>query len=284
MTAAVLSAPPPGMAPGRAAGLVLLGLLAAFAIAGPWLIAADPARQDLSASLAPIGGAHLLGADHYGRSLLARLAHGARLSFGMAFLTMLTAAVPGVLLGILAAWRGRWVERMLLTLADIVLALPGLLLVLLLVAFAPGHFAPLYLGLSLSLWVEFFRVSRAATATLLRQPHVEATRLLGFGPAYVVRTQILPALAPVVTTLAAFAMATAVIAISTLSAISVGLQPPTPELGGMMVELLPYYAEAPVHVLMPAVLIFLLVLGLHLVARAGARVPGKGGATEGLMP
>lgn len=180
---------------------------------------------------------------------------------------MLSAAVPGVLLGVIAAWRGGLMDRALVALSDIVLALPGLLLVLLLLAFAPGHFIPLYLGLSLSLWVEFFRVSRATTAQVLAEPHIEAARLLGFGSGYALRRFIAPAIAPLLLTLAAFAMGTAIIAISTLSAISVGLQPPTPELGSMVVELLPYYAEAPLHVLLPSILIFLLVLGLHLATR-----------------
>lgn len=253
----------------RRIGLGLLALLAAFALLGPVVVSADPARQDLSASLAPIGSDFLLGADHYGRSLLARLAYGARLSFGMALLTMLSAAVPGLLLGVLAAWRGGVTERALVALSDIVLALPGLLLVLLLLAFAPGHFLPLYLGLSLSLWVEFFRVARTTTARLLVEPRIEASRLLGFGTFYILRNQVLPEIAPLLLTLASFAMGTAILAISTLSAISVGLQPPTPELGSMIVELLPYYAEAPLAVLMPGILIFLLVLGLQLTARGG---------------
>jgi peptide/nickel transport system permease protein len=251
----------------RAIGAALILALAAFAVLGPWLVQADPAQQDFSASLAPIGGEYLLGADHYGRSLLARLAHGARLSFGMAFLTMWTAAVPGVLLGLAAAWRGGWLERTLELLANVVLALPGLMLVLLLVAFAPGNFGPLYLGLALTLWVEFYRITRATTAAILKQPHIEAAKLLGFGSGYILRSYVMPSVGPLIATLAAFAMATAIIAISTLSAISVGLQPPTPELGSMIVELLPYYAEAPVQVLLPAVLIFLLVLGLQLVVQ-----------------
>lgn len=253
----------------RVTGAVLLVLLAGFALLGPVLIPFDPARQDYSASLAPIGGEHLLGADHYGRSLLARLAHGARLSFGMGFLTMLAGAIPGVLFGLVAAWRGGWAERALDFLAMIVLALPGLMLVLLLLAFAPGNFGPLFLGLALTLWVEFYRVTRASTAVLLAQPHIEAAKLLGFSPVYILRKYVLPALAPTLATLGAFAMATAIIAVSTLSAISVGLQPPTPELGSMIVELLPYYAEAPVHVLLPALLIFLMVLALQLLAHGG---------------
>lgn len=256
----------PRVAAGRVFGGVLLLILGGFAFLGPLMVDGDPAAQEFSASLAPIGGEYLLGADHYGRSLLTRLAHGARLSFSMAFLTMLAAAIPGVLLGLVAAWRGGWLERLADLLATIVLALPGLMLVLLLLAFAPGNYGPLFLGLALTLWVEFYRVTRATTATILVQPHIEAARMLGFGPAYILRNYVLPAIAPMVATLAAFAMATAIIAVSTLSAISVGLQPPTPELGSMIVELMPYYAEAPVHVLLPAMLIFLLVLGLQLVA------------------
>lgn len=251
----------------RLAGTGLLILLAGFAIIGPMVIALDPSEQDFGASLAPIGGDYLLGADHYGRSLLARLAHGARLSFGMAFLTMLAAAIPGVLLGLLAAWRGGWAERALEFLATVVLALPGLMLVLLLLAFSPGKYGPLFLGLSLTLWVEFYRVTKATTKTILAQPHIEAARMLGFGSRYILTHYVMPVIGPMIATLGAFAMATAIIAVSTLSAISVGLQPPTPELGSMIVELMPYYAEAPVHVLLPAALIFLLVLALQLLAQ-----------------
>jgi peptide/nickel transport system permease protein len=256
------------LTPSRAAGLGLLGLLAAFALLGPVLVSIDPTEQDFAASLAPPGPDYLLGADHYGRSMLARLAYGARLSFGMALLTVVTAAVPGVLLGLLAAWHGGWLERVLELISTVLLALPGLLLVLILLAFAPGTFGPLYLGLALTLWIEFYRVTRATAAGVLKQPHVEATRLLGFGTPYILRSLVFPEIRPILTTLAAFAMSTAIIAISTLSAISVGLRPPTPELGAMIVELLPYYAEAPLHVLMPGILIFLLVLGLQLATRS----------------
>ncbi|MGO4610969.1 ABC transporter permease, partial [Variovorax sp. 2RAF20] len=87
--------------------------------------------------------------DHLGRSMLARLASAARLSLGLALLSVASAAVPGTLLGLLAAWRGGWTERLTGAVADAVLALPGLLLVLLLSAFAPGDYWPLYVGLSL---------------------------------------------------------------------------------------------------------------------------------------
>ncbi|MBS7705098.1 ABC transporter permease [Chelatococcus asaccharovorans] len=259
------------LTPSRAFGLGLLALLALFSLLGPVLLGHDPAAQNFAASLAQPGRDYLLGADHYGRSMLVRLAHGARLSFGMALLTVVTAAVPGVLFGLLAAWRGGVLERVLDFVATVLLALPGLLLVLILLAFAPGTFGPLYLGLALTLWIEFYRMTRATAATVLKQPHIEAARLLGFGSGYILRCYVLPEIRPILMTLTAFGMATAIIAISTLSAISVGLQPPTPELGAMIVELLPYYDEAPFHVLMPALLIVLLVLGLQLTARGEVR-------------
>ena len=251
--------------PGRAAGALLLLGLIAFAVLGPWL-AADPARQDLRNLLAPMGGDYLLGTDHLGRSILARLAHAARLSLGFAALALMAAAIPGTLLGLLAAWRGGLVDQVLTALASMVQALPGLLLVLVLAAFDPGKVWPLFLGVALALWVEFFRVVRASARTLLASPEVEASRMLGFGPAYVVRRHLAPRLLPILATLAAFGTGGAVVAVSTLSFVNVGVRPPTPEWGNMIVELLPHLQEAPAQALAPAACIFLLLVALTLLA------------------
>lgn len=250
--------------PARIAGALLLALIAAFAVLGPWLIGIDPARQTLSRFLEAPSIAHPLGLDHLGRSMLARLAEAARLSLSMAALSVLSAAIPGTVLGLLAAWHGGWPERLLTALADAVLALPGLLLVLLLAAFAPGQFWPLYVGISLALWVEYFRVVRAAAAVLLASPQVEASRLLGFGKLYVVRRHLMPELLPRIFTLMRFGYAGAVLAMAALGFIGVGLQPPTAELGVMMIELLPYYSEAPWLLAAPILVLFFTLLGMIL--------------------
>jgi peptide/nickel transport system permease protein len=254
---------------GARIGWALLAAMLLFGLAGP-LLAGDPLRQDLSATLRPPGPGHWLGTDHFGRDMLARLAHATRLSLGFAVLAAVAAAVPGVLLGLLAAWSGGLVERALVALADAVMALPGLLLVVLFAAFAPGQFLPLYLGLSLALWVEYFRLTRGVAASLLVRPQVEAARLFGFGPWHVLRHHLLPELAPLLGTLLAFSAATAVAAISALAFVGIGLRPPTPEWGSMMTELLPYHAEAPLQVLLPGILLAATVLALQLVARRAA--------------
>ncbi|MFZ4287393.1 ABC transporter permease [Variovorax sp. HJSM1_2] len=248
----------------RRVGMAVLLAVAAFAGLGPVLVGIDPAQQSLADSLLPPGAAHWLGTDVLGRSVLARLVYAAQLSLGLALLAAVTAAVPGVLLGVTASWLGGKWERALVMLADAVMSVPGLLLVLLFAALAPGQHWALYLGLSLSLWVEYFRVSRATSRPVLAGDAVQASRLLGFGSLYLLRRHLLPALAPVLGTLLAFSAAQAVLALAALGFIGVGLQPPTPELGLMMIEFLPHYEEAPWLIAAPVALLMLLVLGMML--------------------
>ena len=245
-------------------GLTMLGLLALFALLGPWLVGASPVVQDLRNTLAPPSAQHWLGTDVLGRSALARLAHAAQLSLGMALLAAVSAAVPGTLLGVAAAWRGGRTERALLMLSDSVLAIPGLLLVLLIAALAPGALWALYAGLSAALWVEYFRVSRAVARPVLAGDAVQASRLLGFGRGYVLRRHLLPALAPTLGTLLAFTTSQAVLALAALGFVGVGMQPPTPELGLMMTEAMPYYEEAPWLIAAPTALLVWLVAAMML--------------------
>jgi peptide/nickel transport system permease protein len=160
-----------------AAGAVLLAL-----ILMPGLAGLDPARQHLARTLEGPSADFLLGTDHLGRDMAARLLAGARLTLSLALLSVLTAAVPGILLGLLAAWAGGWTDRLLGALAAAVLAVPGLLLVLLLAAIAPGSWWALYVGLSLTLWVEYYRYTRATARALLAAHAVEASRSSASGP------------------------------------------------------------------------------------------------------
>jgi peptide/nickel transport system permease protein len=246
-------------------GLAMLGLLAIFSLLGPLLLNTSPITQDLRNTLSAPSTQHWLGTDVLGRSTLARLAHAAQLSLGMALLAALSAAIPGTLLGITAAWRGGRTERTLLMLSDSVLSIPGLLLILLIAALAPGAPWALFAGLSAGLWVEYFRVSRAVVRPLLAGDAVQATRLLGFGRGYVLRRHLLPTLAPTLGTLLAFTTSQSVLALAALGFVGVGMQPPTPELGLMMTEALPYYEEAPWLIASPTLLLIWLVAAMMLI-------------------
>ncbi|MFJ4156675.1 ABC transporter permease [Pseudomonas sp. NPDC089752] len=264
------AAPKPRSLP-RYIGFTVLALLTGFAVLVPLLWGADVARQDYNAILSLPTQDHPLGTDHLGRDMLARLAAAVQLSLGLALVSVASAAVPGVLLGMLAAWKGGLTDKCLGLLAEMFLALPGLLLVLLIVAIFPGSFVALYGAVALVLWIEYFRMSRALSRTVLASPAVTASRLLGFGPWYIVRRHLWPELAPMVMTIAAFGAASAVMAIAALGFVSVGVRPPTAELGLMITELLPYFAEAPSIIALPILVIFLIILALMLIA--GGRKP-----------
>lgn len=262
----------PGSAPARRlpvarlSGGALVAVVLGFAILGPLIVPGDPFAQSLTKALSgPAPGAPL-GHDHLGRSIFHRLAHALRLSPMIALAAVATAGVAGLALGTLAAARGGWTDRVLTALADSLLALPGLLLVLIVLAMVPGTAMGFWIGLSLVLWVEFFRLTRAATRDTLASPAVQASRLLGFRAPYVFRVHVWPEIALLMLTTAAFGMATAIMTIAALGYVSVGMRAPTPELGLMMVELLPYWREAPLPLLAPVVAIFALLLGLTLLA------------------
>ena len=254
----------PQIEPGRGLGFALLALLALCAAAGPDLVGQDPAKQSLLEARQPPSADNLLGTDHLGRDMAARLLSGAQLSLSLALLSVLTAGLPGTLLGIVAAWHGGWTDRVLTSFADAVLALPGLLLVLMLAAISPGSWWALYAGISLTLWVEYFRYTRQRARIVMAEPAVEASRLLGLTPGLIVRRHLVPEIGPGLLTIAAFGAATAVTAVAALGFVSVGVRPPTAEWGVMMTELLPYWREAPFLILQPVACLVITVLALHL--------------------
>ena len=247
------------------AGMVILLCLAVFAFCAP-LAGTDPDTQDLHHAFAAPGAEHLLGTDHFGRDMLARLSGGMRISFALAIICVFSAAVSGVACGLAAAWYRRWLDTGLNFLANTILALPGLVLILVFAAIVPGSFLMIYIAISLVLWVEFFRLVRAITLPVVQGEELESSALLGFGKWYLLKRHIWPAIAADVYSLSAFGAATSVIAMSSTGFVYVGLKPPTPELGLMIVELFPYYYKAPWLLMEPIAALFLMVFAFQLLA------------------
>lgn len=261
------------MSPSRRLPYGVLLLIAALALLTPAL-APNPHTQDLMASLQAPDARHWLGTDHLGRDNLARLGEGLRTSLGLAVASALLAVALGSALGLLAAARAGWTDRLLSATADGVAAIPGLLWVLLIAALAPGEKWALYSGLVLTAWVEFFRLVRSHTRSALLGQPVQAARLLGFGPGYIVRWHVLRPIAGVLARLWAYAVASAVLAIAALGFVSVGVRPPQAELGLMMTEALPYYYEAPWLLATPVVALVLVIGALQaLVGRVAGDKP-----------
>jgi peptide/nickel transport system permease protein len=254
--------------PHRLGWLTLLTLMGYAWLAPPAMPA--PHLQDLSSTLQAPSPQHWLGTDALGRSVLARLAEGIRVSLSLALGSALLSAVLGASLGVVAAWRRGWLARVLQSLADAVMAMPGLLWVLLLSALAPGEKWPLYMGLVLTAWVEFFRTTRASVGALLAGPQVQSSRLLGFGPAYIARYHLWPAMRSTWLTLVAFAVCNSVLAVAAMGFVGIGLRPPGAELGVLMTEALPYSDDAPWLLAAPVLALLACVLALQAVSRPPA--------------
>lgn len=268
------------LAPDVAVPAAMLAIIGLFALAGPFLVPQDPIAQDLARALAGPSLAHPLGTDHLGRDVLARVVHGAARSLGMAGLCVMVATGTGTLLGLVAAHAGRWSDVAIMRLADLMLAFPGILLALLIAGFLGGGVLPLLIGIKLTLWPQFARMARAIAQSQLAEPHVEAARLAGFPARTILARHVLPAVLHQTVTLATLGLGGAIMSISALGFLGLGLQPPVPEWGAMIGELLPYMAEAPLQIAAPCLAIFLSVLAATLLGQALAEPAGDSEATR----
>ena len=261
-------------------GLALLAILAAGALAAPWVAAwlgVDPEVPDLLARQAAPSAAHPLGTDELGRDILVRLLVGARVSLAVGLAAALASTAIGLAAGILAAWRGGWVDAALMRLADGLLALPALPLLVLLAAMDPatlglprGGAAADVLRIVLILavfgWVGVARLARAAAISVLARDHIRAARALGVTEGHLLRRHVAPALAAPVTVAASLAVAGAILAESTLSFLGLGIQPPAASWGNMLANAQDLVFSAPMAALWPGLAIALAVAGAMLVA------------------
>ena len=247
---------------------IVLAAVVVLALLAPLIDQLGPYRQVLSKALSGPDMIAPLGYDHLGRSMLARMAYAVRLSLALAMASTVTAAFIGIALGMLASWRGGWTDTLLRLVSDSMLALPALLLVLIAGVIVQSTAVSFWIGLAAVQWIEFFRLSRSMMRSLIQSPAVEAARLLGFCPVHIFCHHLWPEMRPLLLTAAAFGVANAIMVIAALGFVSVGMRAPTPEMGLMMVELLPYWREAPWALAQPVLACFAILLALNSIAGA----------------
>ncbi|MET0125387.1 MAG: ABC transporter permease [Pseudomonas caspiana] len=263
--AAIQSHSPAMHALPRIIGFAILASLILFAVLVPLIWGVDSGEQDRAALLSGPTHGHPLGTDELGRDMLARLAAAVGLSLGFAAFSVITAAIPGILLGMLAGWTGGVIDKCFSLLSEVFLVLPGLLLVLLIVAMSPGNLLAIYGAVVLVLWTEYFRMTRALTRTVLASPDVSDSRLQGRGPLYVIRRHVWPELSSRLLSTSALGAASAILVLATLAYLGAGVNPPTAEPGLMITQLMPYYSAAPLSFALPIVVIFLTVFSLLMI-------------------
>ena len=246
-------------------GLVLVGSLALLALLAPWLAPADPLRGNLSASLQPPSDAFLLGSDAQGRDVLTRVLYGARLSLSVGLVSQSIALALGVTLGLIAGYYGRWVDGLIMRVADVTLAFPSLLLLIAIAAAMKPSLPAVFVVIGIVGWAGMARLVRGQVLLARGLEYVQAARALGASDARIIGRHLMPnVIAPVIVA-ATLGVGGAIMAEAALSFIGLGAQPPTPSWGAMVAEGRDLLRVAPWVSLVPGVAIGLAVLGLNLV-------------------
>ncbi|WP_309030470.1 ABC transporter permease [Streptomyces alfalfae] len=240
MTATALAPPPSPLRGRRPLGVAVAGAFLALvvlaAVFAPLLAPYAPDAIDLSASLVGTGGEHLLGTDSSGQDLLSRALHGARTSLIAPVLLLAVAAVLGISLGVLAAWRGGWVDALVSRLTDVMYAFPGLLFTVLIIAVFGAGMTTSVLALGLAFTPTIAKYTRSLALSEARKPYVDAYRVLGMGGARICALHVVPNLGRAVLGYLVVLFGEALMSLATLSYLGFGAQPPSSDWGLMVQE------------------------------------------------
>jgi peptide/nickel transport system permease protein len=215
-------------------GLGILTVIVAAAVFAPIITSYDPSQQDLTDILAGPSAHHWLGTDELGRDVWSRLIYGARTDLRVALVAVLSPFAIGTIVGAIAGYRAGWLDAIVMRLADVVVAFPFYVLVILLVfVLGPGT-RSIYIAITVVSWVSYARIVRGATLVAKNQEYVLSARVAGLSDARIVFRHILP---NVIAQPVVFAMSDIVLdilAIVTLGYLGLGIPPPTPDWGAMM--------------------------------------------------
>ena len=220
--------------PGLMAGAGILIVLVLVAVFAPWLAPHSPTKTDLMATLAPPSLTFPLGTDQFGRDVLSRLIWGARVSLQVALAVVVLSLSIGSLLGALAGYAGGWIERIITIVNDVLLAFPGFLLALAIVAARGSSLQSIVLAVSIAYVPRVAVVMRAVVLTIKPKPFIEASHAIGVSNFRILVKHIIPNATPPVIVVATVSAATAILAEAGLSFLGLGVQPPTPTWGNII--------------------------------------------------
>ena len=245
-------------------------LLALMALAAPLVARHDPFGIDLINSLQPPSPQHWFGTDIQGRDVWARLVYGARVSLSVGIISQGIALTLGVILGLIAGYYGRWVDELVMRLADVTLAFPTLLLLIALVAALQPSLPVVFATIGLVGWAGMARLVRGQVLVVRELEFVQAERALGAGDIRIIIRHILPSVVAPVVIAATLGVAGAIMAESSLSFLGLGVQPPTPSWGSMIADGRDLYQlrHAPWTSVFPGLAIGAAVLGFNLLGDA----------------
>lgn len=249
-------------------GGFLIAVLLITAITGLLWTPYDPMKLGFASRLAGPSASHLLGTDEFGRDVLSRLMVGARASVWIGFLTVSFATVFGTLIGLVSGYARGWVDGVIMAINNALLAFPGILLALgLLAVFGANQYGIIF-ALGIAYTPSMARVVRGAVLSLREREFIEASMVMGNGEIYTMFRHILPNCIAPITVLATSMFGWAILSESALSFLGLGVPPPAPTWGNMLAAGRPFIQQAVWLGLFPGLCIALTLLGINLLGDA----------------
>ena len=243
-------------------GLAVIASLVLLAVLAGRLSPHDPLRQDLPHALAGPSIDYPLGADQFGRCVLSRILHGARLSLLVGVFATAIGAVTGILLGLLGGYFAR-LDTPIMRVMDVLLAFPGILLAIAIMAALGPSLVNVMIAVGIRSIPSFARVTRSMVLSLKELEFVQGAQALGARSARILFRHVLPNSVSGLLVFASMQIATAILLAAILSFLGLGVQPPTPEWGKMVSDGRSYLMDAPHVSLFPGLAIFLTVMGFN---------------------
>lgn len=252
------------------AGLALVGTISLASIFAPAIASCDPTTLDVNAILMAPGGsaAHPLGTDALGRDVLSRLLYGGRVSLWVGFVAVGLSVAIGLVLGLCAGYFGGWVDELIMRGVDVMLCFPSFFLILAVIAFLTPSLTNIMIVIGLTSWMGVARLVRAETLALRGREFVLAARVSGMRAPSILFYHILPNAAAPVLVSATLGVAGAILVESSLSFLGLGVQPPMPSWGNILMDGKEVLEVAPWLSIFPGLAILFTVLGYNLIGES----------------
>ncbi|WP_348624593.1 nickel transporter permease [Paenibacillus peoriae] len=245
-------------------GLSIIIFFVIIALIAPWIAPFDYKEQNLVSRLQPPSAEHWFGTDDLGRDLLTRTLYGARISLWVGFLSVIGSMIVGTALGLIAGFYGKWADMAISRLFDILLAFPGILLAIAIVAILGPSLENALYAIAIVNVPTYGRLVRSKVLSVKTEEYITSARALGANNTRIILRYILPnSLTPIIVQ-GTLGIGTAIIEAAALGFLGLGAQPPEPEWGKMLSDSRQYIQNAPWTVIFPGVSIMLTVLGFNL--------------------
>ncbi len=244
------------------AGTAMSAIIAVLLVLGPWIAPHDPAAQSLLKRLKPPSATYWLGTDELGRDLLSRILTGGQFAVAISALTLLLCVVIGLVVGMMSARAGGWLDELMMRIVDLILSFPDVIVAMFMVAIFGSGYVTLIVSLTVVGWAPFARLARSLTLTINTREYVAAAEVLGCRPSFILFRHVLPNIMRPVAAITFLRFGHKLITVGGLSYLGLGVQPPHADWALMMASSQNYFDRVPLLIIAPGLAIFLTALSV----------------------